>query len=460
MRRILPLLLYLLVGAPLFGQVVVSLSGDQVTLNYGSERGVKIGITAFVKDTEKVGGKSIRVNIAKIQIASVAKKQAVGKIVQASAGYHIKSGQHIEFAEKLVPPPAPPPPPPPPDELIKEGRLLLDNGKCEEAIKIYRQLETMVSDYSKFIKDYERAQQLCKKGGNGGIKNGEDELKKIREHLNYYRALVKTYESLDLDKAIQYQEIICRVDKSAEALIKLKDLKLARENKNKGSQIGENKPKVGIEFIKIHAGVFNMGSANGWNNEKPVHQVRISQDFEIGKYEVKQEEWNAVMGSNPSRFIGNNNPVENVSWDEIQDFIKRLNDLEDGYRYRLPYEAEWEYAARAGSMEDFSGNLDAMAWYEKNSGNTTHPVGQKQPNAWGLYDMQGNVLEWIQDLYNKDYYKDSPDDDPFGPSSGSFRVLRGGGWADGATYCRLAFRKYLAPGTRDRNAGFRLLRTH
>src|SRR6185295_12837821 len=129
-----------------------------------------------------------------------------------------------------------------------------------------------------------------------------------------------------------------------------------------------------------------------------VHKVRITRQFEIGKYEVTQEQWQAVMGDNPSNFKGANLPVEKVSWNDAQDFLLKLN-ARDGYTYRLPTEAEWEYACRAGSMGDFAGELDDVAWYDKNSGSKTHPVGQKRPNVWGLYDMHGNVSEWCSDWY-------------------------------------------------------------
>jgi len=146
-----------------------------------------------------------------------------------------------------------------------------------------------------------------------------------------------------------------------------------------------------------------------------------------------------------------------VSWDDAQVFIAKLNALGDGYRYRLPTEAEWEYAARAGTTGPHAGDLDAMAWYDPSSGGKTHLVATKAANAWGLYDMHGNVWEWTQDWYGD--YPASAVTDPVGPSSGSYRVHRGGAWVNGSRYCRSAFRGYGSPDVRDYDLGLRLLRT-
>jgi formylglycine-generating enzyme required for sulfatase activity len=219
---------------------------------------------------------------------------------------------------------------------------------------------------------------------------------------------------------------------------------------------------INMEFVLIPAGTLQMGSNDGESDEKPVHTVRISRSFYLGKYEVTQAQWEAVMGNNPSIFKGDSNrPVEKVSWDDVQEFIRRLNTKESGARYRLPTEAEWEYAARAGSSTAYGfgdgvGQLGQYAWYDGNAGNTTHPVGQLQPNAWGLYDMHGNVWEWVQDWYGP--YANGTVTDPAGPHAGSNRVYRGGGWRDDARYCRSAYRNNRAPGHRIAILGFRLLR--
>jgi formylglycine-generating enzyme required for sulfatase activity len=230
---------------------------------------------------------------------------------------------------------------------------------------------------------------------------------------------------------------------------------------------------IGMEFVLIPAGEFMMGSndSDKWAEEyeKPQHKVTISKDFYLGKYEVTQEQWEAVMGSNPSHFKGwfkgwfkgkLQNPVENVSWDDVQIFIKRLNHKEGTEKYRLPTEAEWEYAARAlGSSSYFFGDdpaqLGDYAWYNDNA-DDTHPVGKKKPNFFGLYDMYGNVSEWVQDWYGENYYKQSSSIDPTGSTSGSDRVIRGSSWRNLARDARSASRYSSLPGSRGSLLGFRL----
>jgi len=222
---------------------------------------------------------------------------------------------------------------------------------------------------------------------------------------------------------------------------------------------------IGMEFVLIPTGTFQMGANDQdvYNDAQPVHQVRISKPFYLGKYEVTQEQWRTIMGNNPSRFKGAPRlPVENVSWEEVQEFIRQLNAKEGGWKYRLPTEAEWEYAGRAGTTTAYSFGDDAhqvgeYAWHGENSSGKTHPVGQKKPNPWGLYDMHGNVWEWVQDWYGP--YTAGAAVDPAGPSSGSHRVYRGGSWGHSAKGCRSAFRSNLPPGLRYAYLGFRLLRT-
>ena len=223
-----------------------------------------------------------------------------------------------------------------------------------------------------------------------------------------------------------------------------------------------------MEFVLISAGEFQMGGDSGlfdrviFGDSRPVHTVRISQPFYLGKYPVTQFQWEAVMGNNPSEFKGGGRPVETVSWETVQEFIWQLNEKEGVSSYRLPTEAEWEYAARAGSTTAYSfgdnkSQLGEYAWYDANSGRETHPVGQLKPNEWGLYDMHGNVWEWVQDWYVK--YPTGPLTDPQGPSTGSNRVLRGGSWGNGAQDCRSANRGGDTPGYRAGILGIRLLRT-
>jgi formylglycine-generating enzyme required for sulfatase activity len=243
---------------------------------------------------------------------------------------------------------------------------------------------------------------------------------------------------------------------------------LRRQNAREGSGSadeplpGLRNEATGMEFVRIPPGEFMMGCSLGNRNcdgdEKPAHLVRLTKGFEMGIYEVTQAQWESVMGSNPSHFRGANLPVEQVSWNDAQEFLQKLNTLGDGYQYRLPTEAEWEYAARAGTMTLVPGSLDAVAWYSQNSGSQTHPVGQKQPNPWGLYDMIGNVWEWVQDWYDPDYYQSAPATDPAGPSSGQNRSLRGGSWYYVARDGRISYRDYIDPAGGFDAMGFRCVR--
>jgi sulfatase modifying factor 1 len=219
-----------------------------------------------------------------------------------------------------------------------------------------------------------------------------------------------------------------------------------------------------IEMVPVKGGCYRMGDTfgDGGKNEKPVHRVCVD-DFYIGKYLVTQAQWQAVMGSNPSHFkeCGPNCPVEQVSWEDVQNFIRRLSE-QTGKNYRLPYEAEWEYAARSGGKhEQWAGTsalaeLGDYAWFEDNSSEKTQPVGTRRPNGLGLYDMSGNVWEWCKDRYAADYYKKSPSKNPRGASSGSSRVMRGGSWCLSEGLIRAASRNYRDPSRRLNCIGFRL----
>ncbi len=228
-------------------------------------------------------------------------------------------------------------------------------------------------------------------------------------------------------------------------------------------QSGEKKELTDdlIEMVFVEGGTFEMGSNKGDSDEKPVHKVTVN-SFYMGKYEVTQKQWKAIMGNNPSYFKGDDLPVENVSWNDVQEFIKKLNQT-TGQHYRLPTEAEWEYAARGGNESrgyKYSGsnNIDEVAWYDKNSGNHTHQVGTKAPNELGIYDMTGNVWEWCSDWYNKNYYRHSPQNNPQGPASGKYRVLRGGSWLNLAGNCRVANRYWYVPDFTYLTIGFRVVR--
>jgi formylglycine-generating enzyme required for sulfatase activity len=231
---------------------------------------------------------------------------------------------------------------------------------------------------------------------------------------------------------------------------------------------------LGMTFVLIPAGTFLMGSPDyelGRNDDETQHEVSISQSFYLQTAPVTQGQWQALMGKNPSSFIQGEAdcPVDSINWIDCQEFIKKLNTLGEGI-YRLPMEAEWEYACRAGSTTalvngdltalycDPDPNLDEMGWYCGNSDRQTHPVAQKHPNAWGLYDMHGNLAEWCQDWYG--LYSETHQTDPIGPLSGPGRLIRGGSWFSSAKNCRSAARFHWPPQARSQlqTMGFRLLR--
>ncbi len=230
------------------------------------------------------------------------------------------------------------------------------------------------------------------------------------------------------------------------------------QNQNTAAKAPIN--QAGIEFVLIQPGSFMMGSNEFPPNEKPVHKVTINYSFYMGKYEVTQAQWQAMMGSNPSSFkaCGDKCPVENVSWDDAQSFINKLNGLNGRFEYRLPSEAEWEYARRAGTTTDNADDFKKVAWFEQNAEGKTHAVGQKAANAWGLYDMAGNVLEWCEDWYHE-RYDGAPTDGSAWLSGGKqeYRVLRGGSWNNGPPGLQSTNRGLNIPAARSNVLGFRVV---
>jgi len=220
---------------------------------------------------------------------------------------------------------------------------------------------------------------------------------------------------------------------------------------------------VNIELVSIPGGSFSMGSQYGSSDELPVHTVQIP-TFQIGKYEVSQAQWKSVMGYNPSHFKGDHLPVESVSWHTVQSFITRINQL-TGKHFRLPSEAEWEYAARAGQSGKYSwGDNDRIAtqyaWFDSNSDKKTHTVGGKISNAYGLYDMQGNVWEWTGDFYNPTYKGAPANGQPWLSGERLKRVIRGGSWRYKLYFMRSSLRMWDAAVGYSHNIGFRLAHDH
>jgi formylglycine-generating enzyme required for sulfatase activity len=241
--------------------------------------------------------------------------------------------------------------------------------------------------------------------------------------------------------------------------------------------------ELGMEFAMVPSGEFQMGCSEGAKpnecskDEKPRHRVQITKAFEIGKTEVTQKQWQAVMGSNPSASKGDDVPVEQVTFQQVHEFLNKLNARNDGFLYRLPTEAEWEYAARAATTDQYAGSLHDMAWYNdgqaaaRGSGAfqnenspvgllvpKAHPVATKSPNAWGIYDMRGNVAEWVEDFYDGSYYSNSPAADPRGPATGDGHVVRGGSFRVYPWLTRVSLRTMFPDGYEFEDLGFRVVR--
>lgn len=219
---------------------------------------------------------------------------------------------------------------------------------------------------------------------------------------------------------------------------------------------------IGMEFVRIPAGTFQMGSEDGNTGEQPAHNVTIEYDYYLGKYEVTTEQWINIMGENPSHHVGDNLPVDSVSWVDVQKFIRKLNEKEGTDKYRLPSEAEWEYACRAGTKTtyffgDKDWELEEYAWYLSNSESTSHPVGKLKPNAWGLYDMLGNVNEWVQDEWHDSYVLSPRDGSAWEDGSSSSRVRRGGSLYLNYKSCKSSSRTYDTELSGGCGTGFRLV---
>ena len=298
------------------------------------------------------------------------------------------------------------------------------------------------------------------------IEKLEELTSELPESLTFHKAKCH-FELGSYGETIELIELflsrVGREDKSYEEALALYSKAEERERLKKA----EERERIAreqiakLQLVSVPGGCFQMGDifGKGDDDEKPVHEVCVD-GYQIGKYEVTQGQWEAIMGSNPSRFKdGEDYPVERVSWNEVQEFIGKLN-AQTGKQYRLPTEAEWEYACRSGGKKELycgGDNISSLAWYNGNSGGKTHKKGTKTPNGLGIYDMSGNVWEWVEDRYGREYYSASPRNNPKGPSSGLNRVERGGSWNNSSGYVRAANRSGFEPDYRSVNLGFRLV---
>jgi len=342
------------------------------------------------------------------------------------------------------------------NELLKErGKVELNEGKYKLEVKAENYAPVSEIIEIKANNTIEKKYSLAAKTGNlqlnVNVFNAAGELKRDGK-------IVKTWTGLLYEKGLLIGEYELTL-KSAGYKTK-KDKVVIAEDKTTVKEIELVKGRdVAGNMVLVEGGTFEMGSNNGESDEKPVHSVTIK-SFYIGKYEVTQKEWVEIMGTNPSYFKGDNLPVECVSWNDVQEYISKLN-AKTGGKYRLPTEAEWEYAARGGNQSKgytYSGSntIDDVAWYYGNSNSKTHEVGTKGPNELGIYDMSGNVWEWCSDWNGESYYSSSPGTNPQGPTSGTYRVLRGGSWLGYALNCRSSVRVRNDPDLRNNYGGFRI----
>lgn len=354
--------------------------------------------------------------------------------------------------------------------IINTGQIQIIRIKPNVALRLVVVVETPSNKY--YASDY-----LMIAPSGGDLKIGLSDEKVIFE----YKTPEEKNVQVKLEK--EEKELEERRNKQEEEERSIREAELSKREaqmREEKRQLEERILAMGISstvipvienilsnMIWVEGGTFTMGctaeqGGNCESDEKPAHNVTLS-SFYISKFEVTQAQWTAIMGKNPSYFnnCGDDCPVEKVSWKDVQMFLEKLNTI-TGKQYRLPTEAEWEYAARGGNKSKgykYSGsnNLNDVAWYDGNSGNKTHAVGGKLPNELGLYDMCGNVEEWCSDWYGSKYYVNSLSNNPQGPSSGFIRILRGGSWFYLAETCRVAQRCHFASGFRYYTFGFRLV---
>jgi formylglycine-generating enzyme required for sulfatase activity len=352
------------------------------------------------------------------------------------------------------------------------------NGDADKAVKMYNQVLSSCES----LEELEEARDLAKKQRSVAIKSKDNAIEsqsQVDAQKEWNSAEMLAHSA---NNNFQLGNFRVAADKWEKASREYMASKIQSLGNQSGTQswpsIGKPDEKekwtvnlddgVNIELLPVENGSFFMGiRASGVDEDEiVVHKVMLSKPFWIGKYEVTQKQYESVMGDNPSRFIGENNPVERVDWDDAVEFCEKLTEIDKnqnrlpiGYKYTLPTEAQWEFVARGGNRSSGKirtlGSWNELGWYSDNSGLETHPVGEKQPNALGLYDMVGNVWEWCDDLYGE--YDKSRVKDPIGAHSGLKRVLRGGGYGDVAFCCRPTNRAKVSPDARTNELGFRIV---
>jgi TonB family protein len=397
---------------------VIAITETGIMINLGSEAGVRVGMTGKIYYEVSISGEKKPIYIAKFEIIKTNKDSSEARIIQKSE--EVKLGYFVRLDQDL-------------DKLKIEAQAAKNRQREQEVVNKLEEEKRAAAD--------DAAWQMA-----AGIGTAEAFGRYLKDYPSGRHAA----------EAKQKAGLEAEASKQAEEAERQRRVEEARRGAEPiAGQVWAEKV-TGMEFVWVPGGEFDMGSNSGDNYEKPVHRVYV-EGFWMGKYEVTQGQWKTIMGSNPANFkSGDNYPVDTVSWDNVQDYIRQLNSR-TGERFRLPTEAEWEYACRAGTTGERYGNLDEIGWYLDNAGKETHPVGQKLPNAFGLYDILGNVIEWCQDWYGS--YSSGYVRNPSGPSSGLGRVCRGGSGSAWAQRVRAAGRDGVAPSFRGGGLGFRLART-
>ena len=336
------------------------------------------------------------------------------------------------------------------DRLLVQAERQIGNGDNAAAVATLDRILALQAKHGLEIPEafwFKHAQVSLEAGLHSqAVESATRYLQAVGQEGEHYREALELLDEVE----VEIEELKEQRERMAQA---------AREQEAQEARVRE--VSKAMEFVRIPAGEFRMGStsSDARESEQPVTRVRISRGFWLGKYEVTQSEWQGVMGTNPSKFSGCGQcPVEWVSWEDVQEFIRRLNAVDGAGTYRLPTEAEWEYAARAGTTGDRYGSRRRDRMVPRQQRESARIRWEaKAANAWGLHDMLGNVLELVGDWYGG--YPGGSVTDPRGPVSGSDRVLRGGGWDYGAWFCRSSWHGGVTPGYRRLNLGFRLLRT-
>jgi formylglycine-generating enzyme required for sulfatase activity len=468
---------------------VISKSGRLLTLNKGAADGVKIGMTGIVKTIIEENGKRYDINVGLFTIRSVTEKTSEAYVTQIAPGMNVQQAKYVAFKEDLKPKPGTAgsiPPGKPIDWYLYKGDEYFDNGKYQIAKKYYQkvlELESFNPIAKRKIKECNSllSQTEEEKKYYNLLKRADNHLKKgkVQYALEYYltayqllpsksKSVADKFKHVSLSHPEEWKEF--KSEHSSELKSILDKYFIPPEVnkiKSKAKKVYKNKKgfweaefEYDIVMIYIPEGEFSMGSNEGHDNEKPVHSVYLH-GYWIGKYEVTQGQWKAVMGNNPSLLKrGDNYPVEKVSWDDVQNFIKKLSS-KIGLSFRLPTEAQWEKAARGTDRREYPWGNGSPFCSLANYGDCLHqtkPVGSYPSGVspYGAHDMAGNVLEWCSDWYSSSYYTHSPRKNPTGPSSGSYRVRRGGCWNTSAALIRCVYRFYDAPSVRYDYLGFRL----